>query len=499
LREAGWPRHPGAERPENTEYALACLDWQDALRELASLNATAGGMDAAQAIGQLEQICRRRVFQPGSTPSNIQVLGHYEVTGLRFDHLWVLGLHGENWPPPARPNPFLPAALQRGADLPHASPQRELEVAKTVTRRLLATANETVFSYPGTLEGEPLLPSPLLEGLETVGEGELPLWPDRDGSDAIAHAGGLRRDALTGPGPLHAPKARGGSAILRNQALCPFRAFAVSRLGAEGLESPVDGISPLLHGSLLHRLLERFWAVTVNQENLLALDEESIRERLETLVSEVVQEDRGLNQRPQFRDVEARRLLRLALRHLALERTRDPFEVIGFEQEVIESFGDQNIRLIIDRIDRLASGGEAIIDYKTGRVDPKKWFGERPEDPQLPLYAISAAETPAAVVFAVLRDDECSYKGVVTETGQFPDLPPRPSKSNEALRRAGESMPATVKQWREVLHGLMADFLAGRAAVDPKDGRQTCDDSYCDLQPLCRIAELDQWRREGSE
>ena len=37
----------------------------------------------------------------------------------------------------------------------------------------------------------------------------------------------------------------------------------------------------------------------------------------------------------------------------------------------------------------------------------------------------------------------------------------------------------------------MADFLAGEASIDPKDGTNTCNNSYCDLHSLCRIHELE--------
>jgi hypothetical protein len=58
-------------------------------------------------------------------------------------------------------------------------------------------------------------------------------------------------------------------------------------------------------------------------------------------------------------------------------------------------------------------------------------------------------------------------------------------------------MPATVADWREVLHRLMAAFLAGQAAVDPKDGRRTCSGSWCELQSLCRIDELERLQADG--
>jgi hypothetical protein len=38
----------------------------------------------------------------------------------------------------------------------------------------------------------------------------------------------------------------------------------------------------------------------------------------------------------------------------------------------------------------------------------------------------------------------------------------------------------------------MADFLAGQAAIDPKNGTRTCEDSWCELRSLCRIRELER-------
>jgi hypothetical protein len=110
----------------------------------------------------------------------------------------------------------------------------------------------------------------------------------------------------------------------------------------------------------------------------------------------------------------------------------------------------------------------------------------------LPLYAASAQEIPYGVVFAVIRDDECLFKGVVRDDGEFPGLPPRRSKTTEYLHEAGENLSATVAEWRLMLDRLMDDFLAGIAPVDPKYGRKTCNNSWCELHSLCRLSELEQ-------
>jgi len=490
----GWPLD---ERVDNRDANWEALQaWRDALRGLASLNATIPGLERKAAVKQLKQICREKIFQAHTPATSIQVLGLYEISGLRFDHLWVVGLHNDNWPPSARPNPFIPGKLQKTAQIPNSSPQRELEVARTITRRLLETAPDCVFSYPGQVDGEDVLPSPLLSAGVSALDGELPAWQGDNWQTTVARADKPQLDPLQMPGKLGYGRARGGSSILRHQALCPFRAFASNRLGADGLESPVDGITAWLHGNLVHKVLEYFWIETKTQAVLLQLGDDDLEKRVRKHVNVVVNEDTSLKQRPAFLGVEAKRLYRHVVDYLALEKERDDFKVTGFEKEIQPEIEGQTIRLYIDRVDQLPSGEEIIIDYKTGKVDPKKWFGDRPDEPQLPLYAISAEKTPAAVVFGIVREDGCEYKGVVRQGGLLPGLPPNATSTNQYLVDAGQDMPETIKKWRKTLRHLMVDFLDGEAAIDPKDDDKTCDNSYCKLQPLCRIGELRQ-RRES--
>jgi probable DNA repair protein len=492
LVSLGWPLKGEARSTGQSDRNWQALQaWSDSLRELSSLDATADLLLRDAAIAQLQRICRERIFQPHSPPARIQVLGLYEVSSLHFDHLWVLGLHNDNWPPAATPNPFVPRSLQIRAGMPHSSPQRELEVAKTVTRRLLETSPDCVFSYPGQLDGEAVLASPLLPDASIAPLDEVPGWRSDDWQAVVFQAPGPRTDPLAMPGRMTADTARGGSSILKYQALCPFRAFAANRLAAEPLETPADGISPRLHGSLVHQVLERFWRETRTQAALLELDETALRARVRQHVGSVVAEEIFLKERPAFARVEADRLQRLALAGLELEKSRESFTATGFEQEVLPLVEGQTIRLFIDRIDQTDAGEDIIIDYKTGTVDPRHWFGERPEDPQLPLYAMSTRTTPAAVAFMIIRDDGCQYRGVVRREGLFPELPPKAGKSTQELIDAGFGMPETISNWRQVLHRLMRAFLAGEAMIDPKNGRKTCQNSFCELQRLCRIDELE--------
>ncbi len=153
------------------------------------------------------------------------------------------------------------------------------------------------------------------------------------------------------------------------------------------------------------------------------------------------------------------------------------------EQERRISLAGLNMKIKADRIDRLESGGEMIIDYKTGRTSTNDWFGERPNEPQLPLYAVTSEHEITALAFATLRPGELALKGVSRDQGIARDIKP------------GE-VDWYVQQglWRNELTRLGENFRRGRAEVYPKDAytRNSLACTYCNLGPLCRINELSQ-------
>jgi RecB family exonuclease len=139
----------------------------------------------------------------------------------------------------------------------------------------------------------------------------------------------------------------------------------------------------------------------------------------------------------------------------------------------------------IDRMDKLEAGGHALIDYKAGRPTPNEWIGERPDDPQLPLYALNAKEDIAAVAFARLKTGEMRYMGFSSREDLIP-------KVKQSLDWA-----ALLAGWKKELDALGSGFASGDARVDPKKLLQTC--RYCDLQPLCRVYERVNALGEGAE
>lgn len=63
----------------------------------------------------------------------------------------------------------------------------------------------------------------------------------------------------------------GGTAILSNQAKCPFKAFAEHRLRAKTSLQTTDGLDNKERGQIIHKVMELLWQKLENQHNLLHL------------------------------------------------------------------------------------------------------------------------------------------------------------------------------------------------------------------------------------
>ncbi|MEW5973629.1 MAG: PD-(D/E)XK nuclease family protein [Pseudomonadota bacterium] len=474
LELAGWP---GDAALDSQSFQLRQA-WLDAMGQLARLEVVRPVMTRGEALARLRELAADTLFQPeAAQDARVQVLGPLEAVGLRFDAVWLLGMHHEQWPPDARPNPFLPMRLQARLGLPHASPKRELDYLRRISTRLLELAPEVIVSHPWQDGGRELEPSPLFEHLpevEGLSDPSGPPMPEKWG-DGVE----LETVADTQAPPLaEGEAAPGGARMLELQSACPFRAFAELRLAARPLEEPDLGPDARVRGVLLHALLERVWGELRDQAGLLALDDETLDARVREHAREAVAEEarRRRNLWPErLQRLEVERLTGLALEWLAIERERPPFTVEAREQARTVGIAGLQLHVKLDRVDRLADGGLMIIDYKTGRASIGDWVGERPAAPQLPLYAVTMdGPTPIrAIAFAQVRPGETRLMGQ--------------GDGVEGLKPAEPDWAAQLAGWRGVLTKLAEDFRAGQTAVNPR-APKVC--TTCPLGMVCRIHEL---------
>ncbi len=68
------------------------------LSSVAALDLTAPPMNLAQVVDWLHRQAANTRFQVEDEGAPVQVMGMLEAAGLRFDHLWIMGLHDEALP-----------------------------------------------------------------------------------------------------------------------------------------------------------------------------------------------------------------------------------------------------------------------------------------------------------------------------------------------------------------------------------------------------------------
>lgn len=457
----------------------------DELGALAELDAVTPPME----FRVFERVLRRRfdaaTFQPESSPKPLLIAGLFEVTGLRFDSVWVCGLTDDVLPRPLQPDPFLPRSLQRSHGLPRCDSLRERDFAERSFARILRLAPRIVLSYPAREKQEELEPSPLLRALAArheiaiVAVDRAPAYAEFPPA-AVEEIEDWRGGAVL-PAKKRVPR---GSQVLADQAACPFRAFARIRLGSDPELPQLALMNRMDQGKLAHKALELFWRETRSYDGLLALSADTLTERVRDCVREALEEfpaGQGDLLAGAQRDAEFLRLSQLARIWLEQEKQRRPFTVLETERRHEVDLGSIELRIRPDRIDQLNDGSLALIDYKTGRVKRTMWDGDRPEQPQLLLYLAAMERAASVIAFGCLKTGETGWELYGEDVpGQFA------TNKREAIPEGG--WLDFVARSREAVDRLTLEFREGFAAVDPLKGDETC--KYCEQKPFCRIGEV---------
>lgn len=484
LAAMGWP---GERSLNSTEHQLVEA-WTKLLLQFTHIGMVAPSLTRHAALQKLEQLAAASEFQPQSAQAPVQILGVLEAAGQKFTHTWVMGLNDQAWPPAPNPNPFIPIALQRQLELPHSSSQREHRYCQLLTSRLCQSAPRVILSYPHSFEDQIFRPSPLLAPFATLALADLEQTQVQSYATAILQSAQTEMLVDEYAPPLAIDEIpKGGASLFKHQADCPFRAFSRFRLGAYGIAAPETGLNARDRGSLLHHSLEIIWKKINSQEQLLKLTTAElthlITESIQTALNSLLQK-KPFTLGTRFSQLERQRLTKLIQSWLKMETSRAPFTVMTLEQTEKFQFGAIPLVLRTDRLDQLDSGEQIIIDYKTGHPAISDWFGERPTDPQLPLYCVASSRPIQGIYFAQIRSDKYQFKGVAASSLNMPGTASLPLKNDHGSFLSWDEL---VCNWRHTLTQLSAQIQTGYAKIDPKEGDKTC--AFCDLQALCRITE----------
>jgi ATP-dependent helicase/nuclease subunit B len=472
---------------DSREYQ-ALQRWHELLEEFSTLDLVMDHpLRRGQALQHLGERAQAAVFRERNPGAAVEVLGVEEALGEHFDAIWITTLDSEHWPGPTRRDPLIPARLQAG--LPHGSSDASLARARQELNGLMRVAPHVVGSYARGQGDQPLDLTPLLDDevqvAEEQGPAVTPIVPERIDDDSQAP-------------PLEGQQSPGGTGMLQHQSDCPFKAFALWRLGADDARPPRPGLDARARGSLLHLALERFWRELPDQAALLSLGDTALANRIDES-AESAMADWHKRQRLALsragRQLEAQCLKRAMAQWLALEKQREPFTIKRLEEKISMRFGALQLSGKIDRVDELEGGGELLIDYKTGKASRNDWVPDaRPANVQMPAYAVSLDPRPVGLAFAQLRPEAMKFEGLA-EVDPGIDGVAVIGQINRKPFKEVESWQALLADWSSRIEALAEQFVAGHAAVDPRP--QACN--YCHLPTFCRIHERSRRMMEDND
>lgn len=431
LTQLDWP---GSRRLNSEEYQQHAV-FESAFNSFSSLDAILSRISLQEALSHFQRHCQQQVFHIETVIDEavlpVQILGGLEASGQVFNHLWLIGMSDDQWPSRPSAHPLIPISLQLEYDLPNSSVAREFDYAKRMTKSYLLSAQQVKLSHPSTIDDIDASVSPVFLLIAKQLSMDIFLTSQLDPVARVSDACSLESEydfliddiGLPIPSDISHEGLPGGSALLKDHHANPLKAYFKWRLGVRPLESEIKGISAIERGNALHAALELIWLDLGGWRQLVDATEEAIDTLVEQSVSRAI--DRALSRRfvmpsRQLIELDKVRIKKTLLTWLKLEAARPEFFIHACELPFSYYYHQHQIKLRIDRIDRLDDDQLLLIDYKSGKATATGWTNEFLSEPQLPLYAIALAaeenensKTSSAIAFArVKAGEDQAYLGL---------------------------------------------------------------------------------------
>lgn len=372
-------------RNEDGEAAVA---WLGDLRSAAQdMDALTGAEYAALLTALMRQVPVRPSY--GAHP-RLSLLGPLEARLLHHDFVILGGLNEATWPPAPPIDPWLSRPMKKAFGLP--APERRIGLSAHDFVQLVASA-DVLLTRAQRVGGSPTVPSRFWLQIEAVTQAAghvteeclTPSQPWREWAQALDEPNSF--NPIDPPRPMPPVEARPNSlrateisAWMRN----PYAIYAKHILKLRKLDEIDAEVSAADFGTVIHSALEVFIKTTQKAwpEDPLALLLEKGQEAFAPFID-----------RPQVMAFWWPRFESMASWFVSHEEER---RALGIKPALVE--GDATLSLLndaffvrgrVDRIDKLADGALAIIDYKTGQT-PSEAEVLSGYEPQLSLMALMA-------------------------------------------------------------------------------------------------------------
>ena len=404
--------------------------------------------------------------------------------------LGVTGVNDTRWPLRGRPNPLLPQRLQRALNMPWAHADYSRRKAEQMIDRLASTVPDLRLSWAQTADGEACGPAAILApflGASPDSAGavlDIAAIPSPDVRQASAEMEQVD-DSMAAR--AHVKRLSGGASLLNLQASCPLRAFIDYRLHAGEVQRRTRGISRALRGQILHRAAAELMKPGTRSEELPEHASGNWATDITAAAQRALRREFGgaFEWFSELIRFEQQRLELTLNQLLATEARRTSFVVRAVEDDVRLIAHDVELRARVDRIDELASGGYAIIDYKTGTTGTiPYWFDSEHADYQLPLYAVAAQQDVSALVLCSLNPERVGYRGFWLDSEAFPQRSIKRLTENEWRDQ--------VTGWRHEIDALISGFIAG-------DNRIFAENSAPALGMYAPLTRLSEYLATGTD
>jgi ATP-dependent helicase/nuclease subunit B len=317
-------------------------------------------------------IADRVVRRPGAPGLRLRIYGLLEARLQSVDRVVLGGLIEGVWPPDAGSDPWLSRPMRHalGLDLP----ERRISLSAHDFAQALGS-DEVILAYPAKLAGAPTVTSRFVQRLAAVAGEERWNHARARGAKYLAWARALdrpievKRSARPAPKPPRAARPTALSVTeVENWLRDPYTIYARHVLKLR--ELPAVDLPPGAadRGTLIHSALSEF-----TRTFAAGLPDDPAQ----TLIDIGAKHFAALADYPEARAFWWPRFKRIARWLAGWERARrDNMAALSAEiSGTIEiPLGDRvlTLRARADRIERLADGSYAILDYKTGQVPSEK-------------------------------------------------------------------------------------------------------------------------------